>query len=316
MLTQFADWFTYVLLRMSQGTVLSGAVHFFVYDIIKIYLMLVGVVFVISFVQTWISPEKVKHTLAGRGLFASHFMAAIAGAIAPFCSCSSVPLFIGFVESGIPLGVTMTFLVASPMITPQGIALLWGLFGAKVALLYVACGMVIAIASGLVIGRLHLERWVEDYVYQIKMGKEVASQTMTFRDRLRSSWSSVVQIFRKVAPWVAMGVAIGAFIHGYMPSEWLVKYAGKNNPFGVLIAVLVGVPMYSSAEGVIPIVQALWEKGLPLGTALAFMMAVVGLSLPETIILRKVLKPRLLATFVGIVSLGIVVVGYLFNWIF
>ncbi len=316
MLTLFADWVTYVLLRMSRGTLLSGAVHFFVYDIIKIYVMLVGIVFVISFVQTWISPEKVKHALAGRGLFASHFMAATAGAIAPFCSCSSVPLFIGFVESGIPLGVTMTFLVASPMITPQGIALLWGLFGARVAPLYVACGLVIAIVSGLIIGHLHLERWVEDYVYQIKMGKEVFSQTMTFRDRVRSSWSSVVQIFRKVAPWVAAGVAIGAFIHGYIPAEWLVTYAGKNNPFGVLIAVLMGVPMYSSAEGVIPIVQALWEKGLPLGTALAFMMAVVGLSLPETIILRKVLKPGLLATFVGIVSLGIIVVGYLFNWMF
>ena len=316
MLTLFADWFTYVLLRMSQGTLLSGTVHFFVYDIIKIYLLLVGVIFVISMIQTWLPPERVKRLLARRSKLASHFMAAMLGAIAPFCSCSSVPMFIGFVESGVPLGVTLTFLVASPMITPQGIVLLWGLFGAKVALLYVVCGMVIAIVSGLIISRLHLERWVEDYVYQMQRGGAAPLRVSTLRERVQSSWASVRQIFRKVAPWVAVGIAIGAFIHGYAPEELLARYAGRNNPFAVLIAVIVGIPLYSSSEGIIPIVQALWAKGLPLGTTIAFMMAVVGLSLPEIIILRRVLKPRLLATFVGIVGVGIITVGYLFNWVF
>lgn len=316
MLTRFADWFTYVLLRMSQGALLGGAVHFFVYDIIKIYLLLVGVIFVISMIQTWLPPERVKRLLARRSKLASHFMAAMLGAIAPFCSCSSIPMFIGFVESGVPLGVTLTFLVASPMITPQGIVLLWGLFGAKVALLYVVCGMVIAIVSGLIVSRLHLERWVEDYVYQMQRGGAAPLRVSTLRERVQSSWASVRQIFRKVAPWVAVGIAIGAFIHGYAPEELLARYAGRNNPFAVLIAVIVGIPLYSSSEGIIPIVQALWAKGLPLGTTIAFMMAVVGLSLPEIIILRRVLKPRLLATFVGIVGLGIITVGYLFNWVF
>lgn len=316
MITQFADWFTYTLLRMSQGTLLSGAVHFFVYDIIKIYLLLVVVVFLISLVQTWLSAEKIKRILVHRNEAFNNVLAALLGAIAPFCSCSSIPLFIGFVESGVPLGVTMSFLVASPMITPQGIVLLWGLFGARVAMLYVACGLAIAVVSGWIIGRLHLERWVEDYVYQIQMGKAVSLAAPTFKERVQSSWTSVRQIFRKVAPWVAVGVAVGALIHGYAPEALLARIAGKDNPFAVLIAVLVGVPLYASSEGMIPIVQALWAKGLPLGTTLAFMMAVVGLSLPEFIILRRVLKPRLLATFIGIVGLGIVIMGYLFNWIF
>lgn len=316
MITQFADWFTYTLLRMSPGTLLSGAVHFFVYDIIKIYLLLVVVVFLISLVQTWLSAEKIKRILVHRNEAFNNMLAALLGAIAPFCSCSSIPLFIGFVESGVPLGVTMSFLVASPMITPQGIVLLWGLFGARVALLYVACGLVIAVVSGWIIGRLHLERWVEDYVYQIQMGRTVSLAPPTLKERVQSSWTSVRQIFRKVAPWVAVGVAVGAFIHGYAPEAWLARVAGRGNPFAVLIAVVVGIPLYASSEGMIPIVQALWAKGLPLGTTLAFMMAVVGLSLPEFIILRRVLKPRLLATFIGIVGLGIVIMGYLFNWIF
>jgi hypothetical protein len=316
MLTRFADWFTFVLLRISQGTLLSGAVHFFVYDIIKIYLLLVVVVFVVSMVQTWLPAEKIKRALVRRNEAFGNVLAALMGAVAPFCSCSAIPLFIGFVESGVPLGVTMSFLVASPMITPQGVVLLWGLFGARVALLYVAMGLVIAVISGWIIGRLHLEHWVEDYVYQIQMGKDAVLPKMTLKERVHFSWAFVGQIFRKVAPWVAVGVAIGAFIHGYAPEELMARYAGRDNPFAVLIAVIVGIPLYSSSEGIIPIVQALWAKGLPLGTTIAFMMAVVGLSLPEIIILRRVLKPRLLATFVGIVGLGIIIVGYLFNWVF
>lgn len=312
MLTLFADWFTYVLLRMPQGTVLSSAVQFFVYDIIKIYLLLAGVIFAVGLLQTWLPPETIKGVLARHSRLMSHVLAGLMGAVAPFCSCSAVPMFIGFVESGVPLGVTMTFLIASPMITPSGVALLWGLFGARIAILYVAFGLVISIVSGLVIGHLHLERWVEDYVYQTKVGEQSAA-TLSLQERLRAGWNYVREIFRRVAPWVAAGVAIGAFIHGYAPADLLVRYAGRDNPLAVLVAVLIGIPLYSNAEGVIPIVQALWAKGLPLGTALAFMMAVTGLSLPESLILRRVLKPKLLATFIGIVGVGIIIVGYLFN---
>ena len=312
MLTLVADWFTYVLLRMPQGTVLSSAVQFFVYDIIKIYLLLAGVIFAVGLLQTWLPPERIKGILARHSRLMSHVLASLMGAVAPFCSCSAVPMFIGFVESGVPLGVTMTFLIASPMITPSGVALLWGLFGARTAVLYVAFGLVVSIVSGLIIGHLHLEHWVEDYVYQTKVGEHSAA-TLSLQERLRAGWSYVREIFRRVAPWVAAGVAIGAFIHGYAPADLLVRYAGRVNPLAVLVAVLVGIPLYSNAEGVIPIVQALWAKGLPLGTALAFMMAVTGLSLPESLILRRVLKPKLLATFIAIVGAGIIVVGYLFN---
>ncbi|HPS70361.1 MAG TPA: permease, partial [Candidatus Cryosericum sp.] len=287
MLTLVADWFTYVLLRMPQGTVLSSAVQFFVYDIIKIYLLLAGVIFAVGLLQTWLPPETIKGVLARHSRLMSHVLASLMGAVAPFCSCSAVPMFIGFVESGVPLGVTMTFLIASPMITPSGVALLWGLFGARIAILYVAFGLVISIVSGLVIGHLHLERWVEDYVYQTKVGEQSAT-TLSLQERLRAGWNYVREIFRRVAPWVAAGVAIGAFIHGYAPADLLVRYAGRDNPLAVLVAVLIGIPLYSNAEGVIPIVQALWAKGLPLGTALAFMMAVTGLSLPESLILRRV----------------------------
>jgi hypothetical protein len=312
MLTLVADWFTYVLLRMPHGTVLSGAVQFFVYDIIKIYLLLAGVIFAVGLVQTWLPPEAIRGVLARHSRLMSHVLASLMGAVAPFCSCSAVPMFIGFVESGVPLGVTMTFLIASPMITPSGVVLLWGLFGAGTAALYVAFGLIISVVSGLIIGRLHLEHWVEDYVYQTKVGGHPVA-TLSLHERLRVGWNYVREIFRRVAPWVAAGVAIGAFIHGYAPADLLVRYAGADNPLGVLIAVLIGIPLYSNAEGVIPIVQALWAKGLPLGTALAFMMAVTGLSVPESLILRRVLKPKLLATFIGIVGLSIIVVGYLFN---
>ncbi|MHB8070469.1 MAG: permease [Candidatus Cryosericum sp.] len=316
MLTRLIDWFTYVLLSMPQGTLLSGAVHFFTYDIIKIYALLVITSFFIFLVGTWLPPEKVKRVLANRNVAVSHFMAAVLGAIDPFCSCSAIPMFIGFVESGVPLGVTLSFLVASPLISIQGVVLLWSMFGAKVTLLYVGVGMALAIISGSIIGRLHLEHLVEDYVYKIKVGKAAILPDMTLRDRIRSSWTSSMQIFRKVAPWVAVSIAIGAFIHGYAPEEFMAKYAGSNNPFAVLVAVIVGIPLYASTEGIIPVVQALFAKGLPLGTTLAFMMAVTGLSLPEIVVLRRVLKPRLLITFVGIVGAGIIVMGYLFNWIF
>jgi uncharacterized membrane protein YraQ (UPF0718 family) len=313
-LTKFADWFTYSLLHLAEGKLLTGAVHFFVYDIIKIYLLLVLIVFVVAMIRTWLPAEKIKKVLTHRYEVIDNLLASALGIITPFCTCSAIPMFIGFVESGVPLGVTFSFLVASPMINEVAMVLLWGLFGPKIALMYVGVGMLIAIVSGWIIGRLHLEKWVEDYVYTLKVGNSTLS-AMSFRDRIQASWSYVGQIFHKVAPWVAVGVGIGAFIHGYAPENFLARYAGRDNPFAVLLAVLIGIPLYSNAEGVIPIVQALWAKGLPLGTTLAFMMAVTGLSLPEIIILRKVLKPKLLATFVGVVGVGIIIVGYVFNWV-
>lgn len=315
MLTLFADWFTYTLLRLPQGRLITEAIHFFVYDIPKIYLLLVVIVFVVAMLRTWIPAEKIKRLLVHRHQFVGNILAASLGILTPFCTCSAIPMFIGFVESGVPLGVTFSFLVASPMINEVAMVLLWGLFGARVALLYVGVGLLIAIVSGVIITRLHMEKYVEDYVYMIKVGAAAGDAPMTFKDRVVTSWRYVGEIFRKVAPWVAAGVAIGAFIHGYAPENFLARYAGRDNPFAVLIAVAIGIPLYSNAEGVIPVVQALWAKGLPLGTTLAFMMAVTGLSMPEMIILRRVLKPRLLATFIGVVGVGILIVGYFFNWV-
>ena len=315
MLTLFADWFTYTFLRLPKGRLITEAIHFFVYDIPKIYLLLVVIVFAVAMLRTWIPAEKIKKLLTHRHQFVDNILAASLGIITPFCTCSAIPMFIGFVESGVPLGVTFSFLVASPMINEVAMVLLWGLFGARVALLYVGVGLLIAIVSGIIIGRLHMEKYVEDYVYKIKVGAAAGDAPMTFKDRVVASWRYVGEIFRRVAPWVAVGVAIGAFIHGYAPENFLARYAGRDNPFAVLIAVLIGIPLYSNAEGVIPVVQALFAKGLPLGTTLAFMMAVTGLSMPEMIILRRVLKPRLLATFIGVVGVGILIVGYFFNWV-
>jgi len=315
MLTLFADWFTYTLFRLPKGRLITEAVHFFVYDIPKIYLLLVVIVFAVAMLRTWIPAEKIKKALSHRHQFVDNILAASLGIITPFCTCSAIPMFIGFVESGVPLGVTFSFLVASPMINEVAMVLLWGLFGARIALLYVGVGLLIAIVSGIIIGRLHMEKYVEDYVYKIKVGAAAGDAPMTFKDRIVASWRYVGEIFRRVAPWVAVGVAIGAFIHGYAPENFLARYAGRDNPFAVLIAVLIGIPLYSNAEGVIPVVQALFAKGLPLGTTLAFMMAVTGLSMPEMIILRRVLKPRLLATFIGVVGVGILIVGYFFNWV-
>jgi uncharacterized membrane protein YraQ (UPF0718 family) len=315
MLTLFADWFTYTFLRLPKGRLITEAIHFFVYDIPKIYLLLVVIVFAVAMLRTWIPAEKIKKLLTHRHQFVDNILAASLGIFTPFCTCSAIPMFIGFVESGVPLGVTFSFLVASPMINEVAMVLLWGLFGARVALLYVGVGLLIAIVSGIIITRLHMEKYVEDYVYKIKVGAAPGDAPMTFKDRVVASWRYVGEIFRRVAPWVAVGVAIGAFIHGYAPENFLARYAGRDNPFAVLIAVLIGIPLYSNAEGVIPVVQALFAKGLPLGTTLAFMMAVTGLSMPEMIILRRVLKPRLLATFIGVVGVGILIVGYFFNWV-
>ncbi|MCX6132298.1 MAG: permease [Ignavibacteriales bacterium] len=302
---------------LPQGERLTEAVRFFVYEVPKVLLLLTLVVFVVGIVRSYFSPESTRAMLGGKSLFAGNMLASLLGIVTPFCSCSAVPLFIGFVEAGIPLGVTFSFLIAAPMINEIAVVLLWGLFGWQTALLYVGTGLVIAISAGFVIGKLKVERFVEDWVYQIHStnpGMEEAAPD--FRDRIQSGYSAVSDIVGKVWPYLLVGIGVGAGIHGYVPENFMAGLMGKSAWWSVPVAVLIGVPLYSNAAGIIPIVQALLAKGASLGTALAFMMSVIGLSLPETIILRKVLKLPLIFIFVGVVAFGIIIVGYLFNIVY
>ena len=292
---------------------LTEAIRFFLYEAPKVLLLLTIVVFVVGIIRSYFSPERTRQILGKRSLFLGDVLASMLGIVAPFCSCSAVPLFIGFVESGIPLGVTFSFLIAAPMINEVAVVLLFGLFGWKTALIYVATGLAIAIASGYVIGRLRVERLVEEWVYSVK-GKTVAPEsTPTVDDRVRAGFDAVRDIVGKVWVYVLVGIGVGAGVHGYVPENFLAGIMGKSAWWSVPVSVLIGVPLYSNAAGIIPIVLALLEKGASLGTALAFMMSVIGLSLPEAIILRKVLKLPLIFIFVGVVASGIIIVGYLFN---
>ncbi|GAB4443802.1 MAG: permease [bacterium] len=314
MLKNFSEYVVYYLLGLSNGTRFSDALEFFIYDTLKIFLLLTVIIFAVSFIRSFFPPEKTKKYLSHKKEFIGNVLAALLGVVTPFCSCSAVPLFIGFVESGVPLGVTFSFLISSPMVNEVALVMLFGLFGWKIAFLYLVTGLTVAIFGGIVIGRLKLEKYVEEYVYQIKMGDaEVLSPT--FKERIAYARFNTLDILRKVWLYIVIAIAIGGFIHGYVPQDFLVKYAGKDNIFAVPIAVALGVPLYSNAAGVIPIVYALMQKGLSLGTVLAFMMAVTALSLPEMIILRKVLKPKLLYIFVGIMTVTIIFVGYMFNQI-
>ncbi len=308
-----ADWIAYDALQLGRGTQLGESVAFFLYDVPKILLLLSGMVFVIGIVRTFFSPERTRALLGGKREGVGNGLAALLGVVTPFCSCSAVPLFIGFVESGIPLGVTFSFLIAAPTINEVALVMLFGLFGWQVAALYVASGLVIATTAGFIIGRLKLEREVEDFVWQVRSGAGAVSEHLTGVDRIHRAWDSVREIVGKVWLYVVVGIAVGAGIHGYVPESALVGIMGAEAWWSVPAAVLLGVPLYSNAAGVIPIVSALIEKGASLGTVLAFMMAVVGLSLPEIIILRRVLKPRLIAIFIGVVAVAIVLTGYLFN---
>jgi uncharacterized protein len=314
MLKAFAHYLVYELLGMTQGTRLSGALEFFIYDTIKIFLLLSVIIFAVSVVRSYFPPERTKRILSHKREFIGNMLAALLGIVTPFCSCSAVPLFIGFVEAGVPLGVTFSFLISSPMVNEVAVVLLWGLFGWKIALIYMGTGLLVAILAGMIIGELKLEKWVEEYVYKIKSisaAFEMAKQT--FKNRLVYARENTTDILKKVWAYVIVAIGIGGFIHGYVPEDFLVQYAGPQNPFGVPVAVALGVPLYSNAAGVIPIVYALMEKGMSMGTVLAFMMAVTALSFPEMIILRKVLKIKLLAVFVGIMTVTIIGVGYLFN---
>ena len=311
-----AEWLTFELLRLERGSPLGEAVAFFVYDVPKVLLLLMAAITVVSFLRSFISPETVRRRLAGRGAVPGAVGAAGLGALTPFCSCSSVPLFIGFVEAGVPLGVTFAFLVASPMVGPVPLILIAGLFGPLVAVAYLATGLAIAVAAGLIIGRLGLERDVEDYVRQIRVARGIAAPQLSLADRLRDAWDSMTSILRRVLPFIVIGIGLGAVIYGYVPAELVAAVGGRENPLAVPALVLLGVPLYLDAAGVLPVVEALIGKGLPLGSAMVFMMAVAALSLPEMVILRRVMKPRLLALFVLIVSGGILTVGYLFNFLF
>lgn len=316
MFNYIADLITYDLLKLEKGSQVGSSLNFFLYDVPKIYFLLAVIVFVVAIVRTFMPPEKIREMLSHRHEFTGNILAACFGILTPFCTCSAIPLFMGMLQSGVPLGVTMSFLVASPTINEVAIILLWGLFGWRVALTYIVSGLVIAISAGYIIGRLKMERYVEDFVAQGGCACTDAGSAPSWKDRFEYAVEYTKDIFKQVWLYVIIGVGIGAFIHGYVPIEIVTKYAGNSNPFAVIIAVIIGVPLYSNAAGTIPIVQALMEKGLALGTTLAFMMAVTSLSLPEFIILRKVLKPRLLLTFFGTVAFGIVLIGYIFNLIF
>ena len=308
----FADWLTYSILGLVQGTSLGLSVNFFIYDSIKVTLMLAVIVFSVAIVRTYITPQKVKKWVGGRTEGVGNVVAALLGIPTPFCSCSAVPLFIGFVESGVPLGITFSFLIASPLINEVAAAMLFAMFGWQIALIYIVSGLIIAIVAGIIIGRLHLESEVEEFVWKCKM-YEQADKVMTGQERLIFAKNESRDITLKVLPYILLGIAIGAVIHGYAPADFLVNIAGPNNPLAVPIAVLIGIPLYSNAAGMIPIMEVLTAKGMAMGTALAFMMAVIGLSLPEMIILRKVIKIKLLLIFAGILFVAFTLTGYLFN---
>jgi len=312
----FANWLTYGVTGLSPQSHLGTAVEFFIYEVPKVIMLLVAVVFGVGIIRTFFTPEKTRQILANHRESVGNVLAACLGIVTPFCSCSAVPLFIGFVETGIPLGVTLSFLIAAPMINEVAVVLLFGMFGLKVTAIYIGTGLLIAISSGWIIGRLHLERLVEPWVYEVGGNRVVlVNERLGWSDRIDAGWTAVKEIVAKVWPFVVAGIAVGAGIHGYVPENMMASIMTKGSWWSVPLAVLLGVPMYSNAAGIIPIMQALLEKGVPLGTALAFMMAVIGLSLPETIILRKVLKIKLIMIFVLIVTIGITIVGYLFNLI-
>jgi uncharacterized protein len=298
-------------------THLTEAVKFFIYEVPKVLLLLTLIVFGVGIIRTYFSPERTRRLLEKRSLLTGNVMASSLGIVTPFCSCSAVPLFIGFVEAGVPLGVTFSFLIAAPMINEVAVVLLFTFFGWQTALLFVTTGLTISIISGYVIGKLKLERFVEKWVYDIKaVNSSAVDDRIPFTDRIESGFTAVMDIVYKVWIYIVIGIGVGAWIHGYVPENFMAGIMGRSAWWSVPLSVLIGIPMYSNAAGIIPIMQALLEKGASLGTALSFMMSVIGLSLPEMIILKKVLKMPLILTFIGVVGCGIIIVGYLFNIIF
>ena len=316
-LNALTDFIVYKIIGLEKDTHLTNAIWFFIYEVPKVLLLLVLVVFAVGIIRSYFSPERTRKILGGKSLFTGNVLASSLGVVTPFCSCSAIPLFLGFVQSGVPLGVTFSFLIAAPMINEVALVMLFGLFGWQTALLYAATGLFIAISAGYVIGKLNLESYVEGWVYETKAKQvEFVEEKIPFQERIDAGLIAVKEIVTKVWIYIVLGIAVGAGIHGYVPENFMASLMGKSAWWSVPLSVLIGIPMYSNAAGIIPIVQALLEKGASLGTVLAFMMSVIGLSLPETIILKKVLKIQLIGIFIGVVGLGIIIVGYLFNFIF
>lgn len=313
----FANSLTNLLARifpaLKEGSHTYEAIAFFLYDTPKVLMLLVTIVFGVGVIRTFFSPERTRKLLAGKGAFQGNFLAALLGTVTPFCSCSAVPLFIGFLSAGVPLGATFSFLVSAPMVNEVALVLLFGLFGWKVAALYLGTGLAVAMVAGYVLGRIKLDHLVEDWVWEIREQGNGQEELLSWRSRVESATAAVREIVGKVWKWVIFGIAVGAGIHGFVPQDFFAKILGGEAWWSVPLAVVLGIPMYSNAAGIVPIISALLEKGAALGTSLAFMMAVIALSLPEAILLRKVLKPKLLAIFFGSVATGIMLVGYLFN---
>lgn len=291
---------------------LGGSIQFFLYDVVKITVLLCVLIFVISYIQSYFPPERSKRILGRFHGILANIIAALLGTVTPFCSCSSIPLFIGFTSAGIPLGVTFSFLISSPMVDLGSLLLLMSIFGANIAIVYVVVGLVIAVIGGTIIEKMHMENYVDDFIRNAN-SVDVESDALTVRERLIFAKEQVIETFKKVFPYILVGVGIGAIIHNWIPESWIQTVLGSNNPFGIVLAVLVGVPMYADIFGTIPVAEALLAKGAQLGTILSFMMAVTTLSLPSIIMLKKAVKPKLLVLFIVICTLGIVIVGYLFN---
>lgn len=312
-----SDFIVDNVIGMETGAHLTETIRFFIYEVPKVMLLLVLIIFAVGIVRTWFTPERTRKALKGKSLFTGNILASLLGIITPFCSCSAIPLFLGFVEAGIPIGVTFSFLIAAPMINEVAVILLLGLFGWKITLIYVATGLTIAIFSGWLIGVLKMEKFVADWVFKVKAGQNIETeQKPTIEDRIASGYEAVKDIVGKIWIYIIIGIAVGAGAHGYVPQDYLSQLMSKAHWYSVPLAILIGIPLYSNAAGIIPIVSVLIEKGVSLGTALAFMMSVIGLSLPEVIILKKVLKMPMIVTFVGIVAAGIIIVGYIFNLVY
>jgi len=311
------------ILGLSLESHLGSSLHFFLYDVPKVLTLLIVISFFVGIIQTFLEPEKIRKILGGKRTIFGNILAAFIGIVTPFCSCSAVPLFIGFLEAGVPLGVTFSYLISAPMVNEVAIILLWGLFGLKVTIFYISFGVILAIIAGYIIGLLKLEKFVESFVWDLQKSFQSEQNTndnltdsnLTWSDRIKQGKYQSREIFQSVWLYVILGIGIGAIIHGYVPADLIVRWAGPNNPVAVPLATLIGVPLYANIAGVLPITEALVNKGMPLGTVLSFTMAVTALSLPEMIILRKVLKPCLLIIFISLVTFGIISIGYLFNWL-
>jgi len=314
-LEDFAGWVVYDNLRMSQGEPLAEALNFFIYDTLKIFILLLAITFVVGVIRTFITPQKIRDFLAHRKYGTGNALAALMGIPTPFCTCSVIPLFIGFIQGGVPLGITFSFLVASPVINEVAAIMLLGLVGWQITALYIGVGFVIAVLAGYVLGELGLEDQIEDFVYKAKSGNASNNGEMAWKERISIAWEESRAITWQVAPYIIIGIALGGLIHGYVPEDFFLQYAGPNNPFAVPVAVLIGIPLYSNAAGSIPIVQALMAKGMGVGTALVLMMSITGLSFPQLLILRKVVKTKLLAMLVAILAVSFIITGYLFNFL-